>query len=72
MGKKANAISLLFFILALAAGLISGPEMPAYAQIPEDSDDYEIIDCIKNPEYCEEEEPDDLINGYVPPVLPPL
>ena len=72
MDEKMNKVIFIFFILATASGLISGPGLPVYAQIPGETDDMEIIDCDRYPELCEEEEPDDLINGYVPPVLPPL
>lgn len=70
MAKKADAIILLYFIMTFAAGLISGPGLPAYAQTPEETDDFEIIDGRYEPDYSGET--DELIFGYVPPALPPL
>jgi hypothetical protein len=72
MVRKTKTVSLLFFIMALAAGLISGPIVPAYSQNPGEPDEDEIIDCVRFPEYCEAEETADLIYGYNPPALPPI
>ena len=68
MTEKSKTLLILFFILALAAGLVTGPGLPACAQVPEETDADEIIDCSSDPDSCEEA--DGLIYGYTPPVLP--
>ena len=55
--------------MTLAAGLISGSVLPAYAQTSGDPDEDEIIDARNEPDYSEET--DGLNYGYIPPVLPP-
>lgn len=72
MAEKTNKVLFLILILTLGVGLISVHVLSAYAQTDGETDEFEIIDCINNPEYCEEEEPEDLIYGYVPPALPPI
>ena len=56
MFKRANTVLLIFFIMTLTAGLISGQGLTVYAQTQEGIDDDEIIDCSRNPEYCEGED----------------
>ena len=68
MFEKTKSLLVLFFILALTAGLVTGRGLPACAQVPEEMDADEIIDCSRDPDSCEEA--DGLIYGYTPPVLP--